>query len=84
MFNISTFLDKFKTLGMADIAAKEAMVQAAQKCAGVILQKEKIDYKGGIMYIKTDSSQKNQMYIKKDSIINYLESDFNVRIKDIR
>ena len=36
------------------------------------------------MYIKTDSSQKNQMYIKKDSIINYLESDFNVRIKDIR
>jgi hypothetical protein len=84
MFNVSLYLEKFKTLGVGDIAAKDSMIGAVLECVGVELQRKDIEYKNGTFRIKADPIIKSQIYVKKTSILEHVSKKLEGEIKDVR
>ncbi len=83
MFNISTYLSKFKTLGMGEIASKELVLEVLREIVKVSLTRKEIKIQNKIAYIQTNPLVKNQIYIKKAAILESLLKK-GQELKDIR
>ena len=84
MFNISQYLEKFKTLGMGDQSLKEALVFVIKEVVGVEIESKNVLIKNGEVFIKVSPSIKNAIFIKKDQIMKKVEERVGQKTLDIR
>ncbi len=61
MFNVSLYLEKFKTLGLGEIAAKDAVIAAIEKCISIKIERKDVEYKNGVFKIKADPIVKSEI-----------------------
>ncbi len=84
MFNIASFLEKFKTLGGEGIASRR-LISRVLATEGIVLEEKEIKIRDGIAYVHAHPALKNQIYLKKTLILNFLNADVSGRnIKDLR
>ena len=74
MFSISSFLEKFKNIGAKSTAPRKATVKACS-LQGIVVDEKSITIRGGIAYVKAHPAVKNQIFLKKASILNFLKND---------
>lgn len=84
MFNVSLYLEKFKSLGLAESTAKDALISVLQKCVGVEIEKKDVQYKNGAFRIQAEPIVKSQIYIKKNEILESVSKELNKIVKDVR
>jgi hypothetical protein len=83
MFNISTYLDKFKTIGLGDIQAKEAVLLVLKDQLKVTLTRKDLKIRDGVVYIQANPIIKNQIYIKKTAFLAAVSQKTD-KVKDVR
>ncbi|PCI20464.1 hypothetical protein COB64_01970 [Candidatus Wolfebacteria bacterium] len=82
---LHSFLDKFKRILKDDREIIDTIIKTIQESIGVELKSGDIKIQNKILYIKTNPIIKNEMYLKKDSILTTLRSRItNKIINDIK
>ena len=84
MFNVSLYLEKFKTLGLAEYVAKDALISVIKKSIGVEIEKKDVEYRNGKFQIKAEPIIKSQIYIKKIEILESLSKELKKEVADVR
>ena len=85
MNSLGDFLDRFKSLLLAPGAVKKPIIQTINKFAQVELTEKEVDIREGIIYIKTHPLVKNEIFMRKASILKELEAFLGAKSpKDIR
>ncbi len=84
MYGIGNFFDKFKKGAVNELYKKEIISEII-----LIVIKEKIDIKditikNKIIYIRGNQGLKNEIFIKKEKIINLIVSKISENIIDIK
>jgi hypothetical protein len=84
MLNISHYLDRFKSIGLKEQFAKEAIVAVFAKYQ-IPLEKKQIKIKNNTVFVAVSSLAKSVVYRKKQTIIEEIASaPGGVRYTDIR
>lgn len=73
MFNIGDFLTKFKHLTPPDEVVREVFSKTIFKILNINIKKEDISLKNNILYIKTNSFVKNEIFLHKKNILKEAE-----------
>lgn len=85
MFNLDKFLDKFKKLKPPDDEIKTNLIIIIKNEINFSINRKDISFNNNIIYIKTKSIIKNEIFINKYKILNLLNSNLKEDIvKDIR
>ena len=85
MKGIESFLEKFKKLLKYDREIKKIIIEVVKNIIGVEVKEEDIKIQNKILYIKANPYIKNEIFIKKDLILERLKKSLkNKIIKDIR
>ncbi len=85
MFNLDKFLDKFKKLKPPDDEIKTNLIIIIKNKINFSINRKDISFKNNIIYIKTKSIIKNEIFINKYKILNLLNNNLKEDIvKDIR
>lgn len=85
MQNINSFLEKFKKLLRYNKEIKETIKGVIKEKIGVELDDKDIKIQNKVLYIKTTPYVKNEIFIKKDIILEKLNSLLDKKSpKDIR
>ncbi|MCR4330518.1 MAG: hypothetical protein NUV49_01395 [Patescibacteria group bacterium] len=85
MFNIENFLKRFTLLTPPDDAIRRGVQEVLEKEIGVFVEKKNISIHNNIIYIKTKPLFKNEIFIKKQSILKELEKKFHQKTpRDIK
>ena len=74
MFNISSYLEKFKNTGVAGFAAKEAFIKAVRLSLGIDLEKKNVEIKNGSARVSAHPLVRSQIQIKKKMILEAYSS----------
>lgn len=82
MFNISTYLDKFKKISSKKSFLKDAVAASISKVLEINIDKNNIEIRKNNIYLKIKPTVKNEVFIKKKFIINELKAK-NIPINDI-
>lgn len=84
MFNIASFLEKIsKNLKSVDLN-KDEILNVIKSKTNLDLNKEDLEYKEGILYIKSSPAVKNKIFIFKKNILDEIKSKISINIVDIR
>lgn len=85
MFNVSSYLEKFKKMAPAGDQEKRAAEKAIFESVGIHIEKESLRVSGGILYISASGALKNEVYMNKSGILKKIQEILgDGRIKDIR
>lgn len=85
MKGITSFLDKFKKLVRHDTETKESIIKAVKDIIDVEINESDIKIQNKVLYIKSTPYIKNEIFIKKDLVLEKLQKFLkNKIIKDIR
>ena len=85
MNSLGDFLGRFKSILLAPGALKKPVIESISRIAGIDLESKDIELKDGIIYLKTHSLIKNEIYMRKASILKELEAFLGKKApKDIR
>lgn len=85
MFNISDYLERFKTIQIEKTQFKDFVVELIKKELNFDLDRDNVDLKKGIVYLKISPIQKNELFIKKQFLLGEFNKNFpNLPIRDIR
>ncbi|MEO8637935.1 MAG: hypothetical protein ABI430_03480 [Candidatus Taylorbacteria bacterium] len=84
MFNVSLYLEKFKTIGLGDSIAKDALIKAVRECTGGKIERKDVEFKNGTFRIKADPILKSEIMIKKEVILEFLTKELKKEVKDVR
>jgi hypothetical protein len=84
MFNIASFLDKFKDLGLGERLLKEAIRTSIKEILNLDLENDSINIKNGEVIFKVSPVVKNTIYIKKNAILKKMVENGVGNINDIR
>lgn len=84
MFNISSYLEKFKQLYSANLYFKDNIVKIVKEVTGIEVNKEVVNYKQGILTIGVKPIQKSELFLKKEKLLKKFEELFPNKIKDLR
>jgi hypothetical protein len=85
MFNISQYLDKFKNAHTKAFLSKNGVISILLSVVGVKIERKDIDIRNGICFIVAQPMIKNQIYIKKQKILEELAKNADTRmIKDVK
>ncbi len=63
MFNISQYLEKFKTLGAGDILAREVLATLITEKIGIKADRKQVKLQNGVLFVAVHPAVKNQIYI---------------------
>lgn len=74
MFNISSFLEKFKSIGLSETLLKENLIETIGSMAGVVVTRKDITLKNGTAFIQTTAVAKNRIFIKKSAILAKIQA----------
>ena len=83
MFNIATYLEKFKNIGSSENSIKDIIISSLNEILKITVTRKEIRLQNGTAYIQTSPLVKNQLYIKKDSILSHISQKTD-KVKDIR
>lgn len=84
-FNIGDYLKKFVGLVPPDDFIKEKVIEIIKNKINIELNKKEIELSNRVVYIKTKSIIKNEIFIQKQNILNDINNDLeNKLINDIR
>jgi len=85
MFNIDSFLNKFKNLTPPDGEIREKVSEIIKNEINIEIDKKYISIKNGSIYIKTKPIIKNEIFIKKKKLLEELRKSFGDKTpKDIK
>ena len=84
MFNIATYLEKFRNLGQGERLLKEAIRTSIKEVLNFDLDTKDISVKNGEVIFKVSPGQKNTIYIKKAAILKRMEENGVKNVGDIR
>lgn len=82
MFNISIYLDKFKKVDSKNSSFRDCITSSINKVLGVNINKENITVRNGVVYLKTNSVIRNEIFIKKKIIMDELVAN-NIPVVDV-
>jgi hypothetical protein len=85
MFNIATYLEKFKKLEPAGDTVKTASIQAIFEVVGVKIEKNEMNVRDGVLFLVIPSAVKNEVYMNKGAILEKIKEALGEKaVKDIR
>ncbi|TAK57110.1 hypothetical protein EPO17_02850 [Patescibacteria group bacterium] len=85
MYNIASFLEKFKHVGLKERQAREVVAKIVSEECGITLGIESVQYKNAVATLKIPLSSKSQIYIKKSQILKRCALEFpGMVLKDVR
>jgi len=73
-FNIASYLEKFKKLGLNQAEAREEAAKAASEELGVPIDPSSISFKDGTLVIAGSPALKSSLLMKKEAILNRLST----------
>jgi hypothetical protein len=85
MFNISSYLEKFKRLEPPGDTVKSAAQDVIFESIGVKIEKKEMEVRDGILFLSVPSAVKNEIYMNKRGILEKVRGILNEKaVKDIR
>lgn len=84
MFNIASYLEKFKNIGQGERFFKEAVVSAVKEILNFEIETKNILLKNGEITFKITPAMKNAIYIKKKQILKKIEEKTGKQIENIK
>ena len=84
MFNIASYLEKFKNLGLGERLLKEAIRTSVKEVMKVDLDAKDISIKNGEVVFKVSPAVKNAIYMKKAAILKRMAENGVENVSDIR
>lgn len=84
MFNIASYLEKFKNIGQGERQLKEAIRTSVKEILNFDLEAKNIFIKNGEVTFKVSPALKNAIFIKKEAILNRVKENGVKNIGDIR
>ena len=82
MKDIKHFFDKFNSVAVKEIKKRDFIFELLKKEIGEEIPTENLNFRGGVLTIKTSQIVKNQIFIKKKRLISLISE--KVTITDIR
>jgi len=73
MILLSDLLSKYKNLIPTDSLKKEAVIEVISKCFGIDLEKKDISISNNIIYLKTSTKLKAEVFMHKINILRALK-----------
>jgi len=83
MFNIAQYLEKFKQLSVSRNFLRDSVVEAIKEVCKIEINSKNIDFKDGILRIKEKPIIKNEIFLKKNKILDFLNTKIQGKVKDI-
>lgn len=84
MFNISSYLEKFKNIGQEEKSVKETILFVIKEVTGVVVEGKNIKIKNREVSLSVSPAVKNTIYIKKDIILNRIKEKSGLKIISLR
>ena len=85
MFNISTYLEKFKKIEAPGDSVKCAAEKAIFESVGIKIEKKEMNVVDGVLFLFVPSIIKNEVYMSKRGILEKMRMILGEKsIKDIR
>jgi len=84
MFNISSYLEKFKNIGVKELLLKEKVAASVERIVKISISHKDVTIKNGIVTIKMKPMEKSELFIKKNQLLSAVNEGESVKIKDIR
>ena len=85
MRNIAYYLEKFKKFSPPDDYLKNSIKQILESEMEIFIGKENIEIRQGVIYIKESPLIKNEIFLKKDFILEKIKDSAGKRmVKDIK
>ena len=84
MFNIASYLEKFKNIGQGEKSIKEAILLSIKEVVGIDLESKAILVKNGEVLLKVSPGIKSAIFIKKVEILKRIKDKVNNPITDLR
>ncbi|MCX6735667.1 MAG: DciA family protein [Candidatus Parcubacteria bacterium] len=85
MFNIATYLEKFKKMEAPGDTVKCAAEKAIFESVGIKIEKNEMNVVDGVLFLTVPSIVKNEVYMSKRSILEKMREILKEKaIKDIR
>ena len=83
--HIAKFLERFKSVGMAESILKDEVVKAVREIARTDITKKDIEFRNGDLIIQGSAFLKSELYMKKAALMARLDQTFlNQKIQNIR
>lgn len=75
---IANYLAKFSSLKLSKDFYKEEIVKTIEEIFGITLKNDDVEYRSGVIYIKTNNQMfKNEIFMKKRQIIETFSKRLN-------
>ncbi|MFA7252391.1 MAG: hypothetical protein WC027_00860 [Candidatus Paceibacterota bacterium] len=85
MFNISSYLEKFKNIGQSERLLKETILSIIKEVTGIVLGVGNIKVKNNSeVLLSVSPAVKNTIYIKKELILNKIKEKSGQNIISLR
>ncbi len=84
MFNIASYLEKFKNFGQGEKLLKKVIIDSINEIVGVEIQPKDISLKNGEVIFKVSPAIKNAIYIKKDKVLAKIKENNSTIVNDLR
>jgi hypothetical protein len=84
MFNIASYLERFKNFGQGERLLKEAIISSVKEVLGLDLPVKCLCVKNGEVTFKVDPAIKNALFIKKEAILARIKEKNTAIINNIR
>ena len=85
MFNISSYLEKFKHLEPQGDSVKNVAQSVIFELIGVKIEKKEMNVKEGVLFLSIPSVVKNEVYMNKRAILEKINNNLKEKaVKDIR
>ena len=84
MFNISSYLEKFKNFGQSERQQKENVVLAIKEIAGITLETNVVSIRNGEVNVKVSPGVRSAIYVKKVLILERIKEKGGKNIIDLR
>lgn len=76
MIEIKNLLLNFRNLLLSGEVKKGLILEVIKKITGVLIKKEEIEVKNGILYLNTKPIHKNEIFMKQDQVLAELKESF--------
>jgi hypothetical protein len=80
MFNISNFLQKFKSVELEDMRQRSIVIDAIKTCSGIDIPPEKISFLHKKIQLSISPIEKNEIFMKKTPILALIKKNMAPRI----
>lgn len=84
MFNIASYLKKFKNFGQGERQLKEVIINSVREVVGVEILAKDISLKNGEVTFRVSPAIKNAIYIKKDKVLLKIKENNSTIVNDLR